>query len=360
MQLNRRQLLLGSGALVLAGCLPSQSSLSENTWLVSAAADTEGNHFAVAVDMSGKLVSKIALPERGHDVLPLPHKPGHAIVVARRPDRYLLEVDFRTGSVVQQTQSQPDTHFYGHARISTDGKYLITSENQFDKGTGVIALRDLQNLQVIERFGSGGIGPHDMGILPDGKTLVVANGGIITHPDYHRIKLNLNEMTPNLSYLDLRTGKVLESYMPEHHQQSIRHLNVREDGKVFVGIQYQGDKSDTVPLVYGHHGEEKLQAFTASQAQWRSMNQYTASVLVQGDRLAISCPRGGSLTIWNANTHEFEQSIAMEDVSGLCSFQGELMASTGHGDIYKKPIGSHKSLSIPGIRFDNHMALLTV
>ena len=37
----------------------------------------------------------------------------------------------------------------------------------------------------------------------------VANGGIETHPDYEREKLNLATMKPNIAWIDRRTGEVL-------------------------------------------------------------------------------------------------------------------------------------------------------
>ena len=358
MQINRRDFLMATAGLALSGCLPTSTKQLKQSWFVSAASDSDGNHFTVAVDFNGKLISKVALPERGHDVLPIPNKPGHAFVIARRPDRYLLEIDFRTGDVVQQTESDADSHFYGHGRLIENGRYLLTSENQFDSGKGMIVVRDAQKLWVLDRFESGGIGPHDMAMLPNGKTLVVANGGIKTHPDYHRIKLNLDEMAPNLSYIDVNSGRVLASYQPEHHQQSIRHLNVRNDGKVFLALQYQGNKQDIVPLIYAHHGEEHLQPFIAPDSQWRSMNQYTASVLAHGEHVAVSCPRGGTFTLWNAESRQFEQSIPMTDVAGLCASDGHLMASTGHGKLYKQALSSTDNIQMHNIRFDNHMAVV--
>ena len=41
----------------------------------------------------------------------------------------------------------------------------------------------------IGELASFGVGPHEVVLMPDGATLVVANGGIRTHPDRDRAKL---------------------------------------------------------------------------------------------------------------------------------------------------------------------------
>ena len=50
---------------------------------------------------------------------------------------------------------------------------------------------------------NGSFGPHEIRLLPQGDTLVVANGGIETHPDSGRSKLNLPTMRPNLAYITI-------------------------------------------------------------------------------------------------------------------------------------------------------------
>ena len=47
---------------------------------------------------------------------------------------------------------------------------------------------------------------RDRAAALDGETLVVANGGIATHPDLPRVKLNLPTMAPSLCFVDRRSG----------------------------------------------------------------------------------------------------------------------------------------------------------
>src|SRR3546814_17224363 len=68
------------------------------------------------------------------------------------------------------------------------------------------------------------IGPHEMVLLSDGRTLAVANGGIQTHPARRREKLNIDTMQPSLAYIDAESGALLHDHrlQPALHPASIR------------------------------------------------------------------------------------------------------------------------------------------
>lgn len=363
MSISRRQFMLGASQAALAAwLLPACTIQKAEQWLVSTCNDQQGQSMAAAINNQGLIVSKVKLPARGHDSLALPHKPGHALVFARRPDRFALEIDFINAKVVSHIQSQEDSHFYGHGVFSKDRQYLFTTENLYDQRRGLVVVRDAQNYQVLDRFYSGGIGPHELALMPDGNTLVIANGGIETHPNQPRKKLNIESMRPNLAYLDINSGKVTASFAPPDKQLSLRHLSVRQDGAVFVGAQYQGPKANIQPLIFSHHGEEQLQAFTASQAQLFKMQQYTASLLVKDALLCVSCPRGSHLSFWDTSTRSIINQQSFRDVSGLAYSNGNLLASSGKGLLKKldnlDPIAGPATINTLTLRFDNHMTMI--
>ena len=365
MAINRRQFILGASQAVLAAwLLPACTTQKSEQWLVSTCNDQRGQNMAAAINNQGVIVSSVKLPARGHDSLALPHKPGHALVFARRPDRFAVEIDFINGEIVSNIQSQSDSHFYGHGAFSKDRQYLYTTENLYDKKRGLIVVRDAKTYQVLDRFDSGGIGPHELMSMPDGKTLVIANGGIETHPNQPRKKLNLAHMQPNLAYLDITSGSILSSYAPPDNQLSIRHLTVRPDGAVFAGAQYQGSKSNIQPLVFAHQGEDTLQPFSAPHSELYKMQQYTASLLVKDDLLCVSCPRGSHLSFWDTKKHSFIGQQTFSDVSGLAYSNGKMLASSGKGLLKKldntHPISGRASLNSLALKFDNHMTMIDV
>jgi hypothetical protein len=365
MAINRRKFILGASQVAIAAWLfPGCTIQKAEQWLVSACSDQQGQTMAAAINHQGQIVNAVNLPARGHDSLALPQKPGHALVFCRRPDRFAVEIDFINGKIVNNIQSQADSHFYGHGVLSEDGQYLYTTENLYNKKRGLIVVRDTQNYQVLGRFDSGGLGPHELAMMPDGKTLVVANGGIETHPNQPRKKLNLDKMHSNLAYLDIASGKVLSSYLPPDNQLSIRHITVHPSGAVYAGAQYQGKKSTIQPLIFAHNGENNLQAFSASHSQWHKMKQYTASLLVKDNLLCVSCPRGSHLSFWDTSTRAFIGQQKYSDVSGLALSNGKILASSGKGLLKKldsvQPITGPASINSLALKFDNHMTMINM
>jgi hypothetical protein len=359
--MQRRTFLIGTCATVLLGGV-GYLRLGEGgpqPLLVSTASDAKGEHYVVATTFDGNLISQTLLPKRGHATLPLPHKPNHVLVLARRPDRFALEINVLEGRVTKSFEAQQGHHFYGHGELSSDGQYLYTSENDYNNNRGVIVLRETRGYNVVQQMSSGGIGPHDIRRLPDGERLAIANGGISTHPDWPRMKLDLDTMKPNLSILNLGTGEIEQQYEPPHHHLSLRHLDVNSNGDIYVGAQFQGDYSEQYPLVFVQSADHSLQPLQASDEDWRAMRQYTASVCVDNDRLIVTCPRGDQLTLWSTRSKKLEQRIELKDAAGVTVRNREFMVSSGHGRLVQANANEAKLHAlVEGIRFDNHMSVI--
>ncbi|MDZ7710916.1 MAG: DUF1513 domain-containing protein [Roseovarius sp.] len=147
--------------------------------------------------------------------------------------------------------------------------------------------------------------------MPDGQTLAVANGGIVTDPS-DRTELNLNTMRPRLSYIDL-AGDLLEQVeLPiELHRNSIRHLAVRPDGLLAFAMQWEGTDVARPPLLGLHRRGEAPLLAQAPLAAEIAMQGYAGSVAFSGDgtEVAITSPRGGRLHRIYARGH-FRRDVA--------------------------------------------------
>lgn len=355
---SRRDFLKLGLAVTATSLLPACASWQSKSWFVSCCTDQAGQHYVAAFDQAGLLINQFPIPARGHQVIGIPNKPGHALVFARRPGYYLMEVDFIAGEVVQQVQNEPGQYFYGHGAVTPDGKYLLTTENDYDNQRGLIVVRDLDTLKVESQFFSGGIGPHELRVMPDSDTIVVANGGILTHPSEPRKKLNLATMKPNLSYLTWQEGKLLDAYELDNHKLSIRHLDVSNDGKVVAGLQYQGNKYDHTRLVISHHGEAALKYLSAPDTVWRKMNQYVASVAIDSTnrRVAVACPRGDMLTFWHLDKDEFVSEHRLSDGAGVALAGDAFMATNGKGQVFNTTDASRLLLNKhANLQWDNHV-----
>ncbi|MBB3048259.1 hypothetical protein FHR99_002533 [Litorivivens lipolytica] len=358
-EFSRRQILggcLAGLALSLTGTVAAGSKRR----IYSAASDRNNRHF-LCCWAEGELQFKVASSGRGHDVLLNVHT-NSALYFARRPGTWLTVLDAHSGELQASVTSPAGRHFYGHGTLIQQGEILLTSENDFaNGGQGVIGIYDCRdNYRRIGEFASGGIGPHQIATMPNGRTLVVANGGILTLPGSNRDKLNLDSMQPNLSYIDSRTGQLLGQYQPPHPQLSLRHLDVNNAGEVTVGAQFEGDTAQTLPLLFRHWGEDTLQPLSASDTVWRSHNHYIASVASAGDTVIATSPRGNCISRWRNG--QFEKLEHLNDVAGVAfdPQRNAFVTSNGRGQLVHV---DQQGLSLTGrvadLRWDNHMELST-
>lgn len=317
--------------------------------------------FAVsAVDGLGHLRWSLPLPARGHSVTFHPRRPL-GVVFARRPGRFAVVFDHEEGTVLRRIDATAHRHFYGHGAFSADGRWLFTSENAYATGEGRIGVRDAADgFRHVGELSSHGVGPHDVRPMPDGRTLVVANGGIRTHPDLPRKKLNLKDMRPSLSFVEMEGGRSADSCtLPDAlHRLSIRHLDVAADGRVGVAMQYEGPKGHAVPLVALHDGA-RLRPLEASAPLSPALRHYTGSTAFDaaGRHLAVSGPRGNVVTIWDTTDGSLEARLDLPDGCGVAASDDGFLLSAGTGRLAMWRPGAEglTRLSRTDGGWDNHL-----
>ena len=181
--LRRHVIGLGSlllGALSFGGW--SFSRLGSQPLVLSARDDADGQHYAVGYRLDGKRQFATRVAQRCHDIVQHPSLPL-ALFVARRPGTESYLIDLSDGRLLQTLVSQKDRHFYGHGVFHQSGEWLYATENDTtDPGRGVLGVYrfDGERLQHSGEISTHGLGPHQVSWMPDGETLVVANGGIRT------------------------------------------------------------------------------------------------------------------------------------------------------------------------------------
>jgi len=373
MLLSRRTFIKGiaSSGLLLASsssaALLSNPS-SKQTVLYSAAMNQAGQYFIAALSSEGALLFKTPLPARAHAITINPSK-NELIVFARRPRHFLWVLNAKTGQIIHKRRSEENRPLYGHGVFSNDGKRLYVTANDLDHQRGVVMILDAgHDYRKVGEFSSGGIGSHELSLLSDGKTLVVANGGILTHPESGRSKLNLDTMTPALTYIDAQQGKVIGDYRlaPKYHQLSIRHLAVNQQDTVCFAMQYQGSRRHRFPLVGFHQGQSSLQLAEAPEPVLSTMKNYCGSVCVDtsGRIFAVSSPKGNLITTWNAQGR-FLSSQAINDGCGIAAgtTANTFYLSSGVGEIHRYQAAKKKNslkqdelmASFKQYHWDNHL-----
>lgn len=320
---------------------------------LSAGKAANGAHVLCGLTGLGKITFTRPLPARGHAAAAHPDR-AEAVAFARRPGTFAIVLDCTNGAMLTRLDIPEGRHFYGHGSFSGDGAFLFTSENDYDRARGVIGVWDARrNYKRLGEFPSGGIGPHDIKRSPGRDILVVANGGIETHPDTGRTKLNLPQMRSNLTYLDL-DGHILDQVelSTAHQRNSIRHLAVAQDGTVAFAMQWQGDLRAGLPLLGTHElSTSRTRLYDAVSVD--RMAGYLGSVAItqSGNALAVTSPRAGTMLILNREHPTKPLGMNIEDVCGVAATAQGFLATSGTGGIHK----TNGHVSTTPIAWDNHL-----
>lgn len=304
-------------------------------------------------DAQGRLKAILPLPKRGHSFA-IDDKRNRAVVFGRQPGFFAkaFRLDGSGRPQVEDLALPQGHHFYGHGVFSPDGDYVYATENDYRRARGVIGVYDARPGKAYRRVGefeTGGLGPHELLLMPDGDTLCVANGGMETHPDYGKSILNAATMKPSLAYLNRSDGKLLElrTLADEWRLLSIRHLAIDGDGHIWAGCQYAGTDGRRPALVLRHSRGQDLRSLRCPPDQWRTMRNYIGSVTSNagGTVVATSSPLGGRVFFWDVATGKLLDAVTLPDVCGVAP-QGDdgFLLSSGHGLLVRhRPTAGHMS-----------------
>jgi len=299
---------------------------------LSAAATPDGAYVLCGLSGTLDILFRIPLPARGHAAAAHPIRP-EAVAFARRPGTFAVVIDCVSGNKKARLQAPQGRHFYGHGAFSASGDWLFTTENDFEAGHGRVGVWDvLAGYKRVAEFDSGGIGPHDIKRMPNSDMLVIANGGIDTHPDTGRTKLNIATMQSNLSYIE--DGAIIETAVltAEHQKNSMRHLAINALGDVAIGMQWQGD-SAAPALVARHRRGGDFSHAALSDDMLRALNGYIGSIAyaLDGVSIAVTSPRGNIVDWYHANDMSLSARSTINDVCGIASSTKGFAITTGKG-----------------------------
>lgn len=322
---DRRAFLRMAGAAWVAalGTRPSLALLQTDAVFASGYMERDGSFGIAVLAEDGTLIEKTPLPARSHGMAFSPAT-GHLVAFARRPGTFALIID-RGGRAAPVTiASAEDRHFFGHGCFSPDGKILYASENDFDAGRGVIGLYDAHDgYRRIGEYSTYGIGTHDLSVSDDGHLLIAANGGIETHPDFGRTKLNLDHMEPSLALIDAASGALVERHaLPETLRQlSTRHIDLDDRGRIWFACQYEGPRNDLPPLV-GHFGRgEDLTFLSLPEETTIGLANYVGAIAVNRREglVGLTSPNGGRFVVLEAASGRVLREEAIADAAGIAA-----------------------------------------
>jgi hypothetical protein len=357
--IDRRTFLALAGTMMLTPGLATAGPATEGP-LFLGARKQQGRFEAAVIDARGNDHLVLPLEARGHSFA-LDPATRRAVAFARAPGRFAIAFDLDGAAEPVAIAATADRHFFGHGIYAASGRLLLATENDYDGERGVTGIYDASDAyRRIGELPTGGVGPHEVLLAPDGRTAIIANGGILTHPDYDRIKLNLATMAPNLTYLDIDSGEIVEqAQLPsELHQLSIRHMALDRRGDVWFGCQFEGDPLMAPPLVGRHRRGSAIELFRASAELHRTMSNYIGSVAIDasGDLLATSAPHGGVVVFWDTATGACMGSFDIADGCGVAPLApGSIIASSGRGELHAAGPGDDRLIVSSTAAWDNHL-----
>ncbi len=357
---QRRAFLKAAGAGFVASLVPQRAEALDRAELVFASSIRKqaGGYAAALVSEAGTLISSVDLPDRGHDLTFSPVT-GQAVVFARQPGTFAVVFD-PAGAVAPQTiTSAEGRHFFGHGAFSPDGKLLYATENDFENARGVIGIYDVAGgFRRIGEFDTFGTGPHEMLLMPDGETFVVANGGIETHPDYGRAELNIETMDPSIAFIDRKSGDLIGQLRLDGdlHQLSIRHMAFDAQGRAWFGCQFKGDPGDRPQLVGYATRDGEIRLLELPADALGDLRNYVGSLAAStdGSIIGVSSPEGNTILAIDPVSGRIIDSLSMQNGCGLAGDAVGLLASSGDGELGGFAGSTTRRVGFD-VLFDNHL-----
>lgn len=376
MELSRRGFLAAAAATAAVGTGPAAATVEAGAaadadlarlTLLGTAQDGAGVDGIMLADVAGGQRLAATLPGRGHGVAVSPD--GRlAAVTARRPGTFAAAFRPDTGAVVARFATPADRHFQGHGAFSHDGRLFLATENAFDIGEGRIGVYDASaGFARVGELPCHGVGPHEM-VRVDGRdALVVAVGGIRTHPSTGRSGLNTDVMRPLVAVVDARSGERLAEHRApaDLHQLSLRHLAVRQDSYAVVVGRWEGHPLERPPLILAGSLQAGLRPVVLPDEVSERLANYTGAVCFCGGgrHIAVSAPRGNVCAVLALeDAPVLRRLLDIPDVCGLAPGPGEgqVFLTSGRGQLYlyRAEEDRLEVLSGPSARlshWDNHL-----
>jgi uncharacterized protein len=293
-----------------------------------------------------RVVQAIEVPTRAHGLTQLPD--GRALAIARRPGEWMMT--WRPGAPGHTLHwCPPGRSLCGHAVVANGS--LLSSAMDLETEQGVVQVHDLNSLRTQARWATGGIDPHELLVMPDGR-LLVANGGVPTRPETGRLKRLQEPMDSSLVAIDPRTGRLDGPWRLADAALSIRHLALHASGLVGVALQAEhGDAGDRMaaPLLAVFDGKS-LRPVPGSGG----LAGYAGAIAATQEGFALGASRAGHLLSWSARSGRCE-TRSLPDACAVAVSSAVLW--TGGREVLEGAGDTRQALP-PGLQLDNHWSVL--
>lgn len=182
-------------------------------------------------------IDRAVLPVVGHSV-DVRSDGGSAVVAGKHTT--LVRFDPQSLDLLRHAEFEDGIHGSGHAVHLPDGslavgecRHMVAWSGTPEAHFGRISIRDSETLETLALYSSGGMFPHEISLLEDGRHLAIAHYGSTGWPrgqagfDRYRVE-------PSLVVMELSSGRIVERYVPPSPSAEYRHVAAHALDRIFV------------------------------------------------------------------------------------------------------------------------------
>jgi len=179
------------------------------------------------VDERDGAVRRTLLPVEGHAICVRPD--GQSAFWSSLNGETLVSFDPETLALGRLVSPVAGHVGGGHAVYTPDGRHLVGTERRRHgpyRGRpglhhGLLTVRDAETLAVVERHSCGGINPHEVALLEDGRHAAVSNYGNTRVPEADE---RYDTIASSVTVVELASGKVVYEHVEPDRSLQVRHV----------------------------------------------------------------------------------------------------------------------------------------
>ena len=256
---------------------------------------------------------RVPIPFRGHGVLKHPNHSRAVLVMEKGGDK-CAEIDLVKRKVSKIIKADEHSIFYGHGCFSSDGSKLYTSEHNKETRHGSIRIRNGKTYEPIGEISSYGFQPHDMMLIDEGQTVVIAN-----HGKSYRRGDQVGEQKTCVAFIDLKSGHLIKKLTAEGHGFELSHLFLSPEGQLIVGsLHPPGSKVDGNCAVFVAEKDSLQKLPLPPDIQNRLKDQcFGMAIHKESGTLAVTCAKSNVAVFWNYREKIFLKSLESLEPYGI-------------------------------------------
>lgn len=275
------------------------------------------------------------------------HPPTNRVFSLPQLGRQMTITDLKERRVISVLTNSQDHYFYGHGAFSPDQKYLFVSETIKPEGKAAIAVLDVNDGRLLERYHLNGRTPHDCVVDPSGNYLkILLTGGVPRWPKYENEDVADEPRyieSSSLVTMEIKSGRVVDSFsFPKswgpfgHMAQGERFLAIGSRAALGIGSSIAVSENNGPPQ-YIHN-------------PYRMDGQVLSLSLDEESKTVITThPLAHSVSAWSLESFEFIGRTRATFPKGVvCVKPGIFLYSyNGRAQTLQLKNGSHSIVAAP-------------